>query len=221
MSVTIPTPIKRKRYFTITKTVKSGAKYLSVLVLVVIPIGILCWLFFSIEITISVNDRQTIVDRTLALAGEPLHVHSVQKVPESYHSKVVEKSSDPVVNSADQAALKHGIDPMLFRALITQESKWDPKAVSPVGAAGLTQLMPNTAADECGLTAEERFEVEKNLNCGAYYFAKQLERFGAVDLALAAYNSGPDRVAKLGRVPRIRETEDYVSRIMTNWNRGV
>jgi soluble lytic murein transglycosylase-like protein len=130
------------------------------------------------------------------------------------------QTKPPLYAMADKAALAHGIDPLLFRALIQQESAWNPNAVSPVGAAGLTQLMPATASSECGLTADERFDAEKNLNCGASYFAAQLRRFGAVDLALAAYNSGPSRVAKLGRIPRIRETQNYVSRIMANWQEG-
>lgn len=128
--------------------------------------------------------------------------------------------SDTLESKADHYAVKHSIDPPLFRALITQESAWNPQAVSSVGAAGLTQLMPDTAAGECGLSADDRFDPDKNLDCGAYYLAQQLRRFGAVDLALAAYNAGPERVAKLGRIPRIKETQDYVSRIMANWQEG-
>ncbi len=118
---------------------------------------------------------------------------------------------------ADATAQRHGIDPGLFRALITQESAWNPNAVSPRGAAGLTQLMPATALQSCGLQAAERFDAAKNLDCGAKYFAHQLRRFKSVDLALAAYNAGPTRVAKLGRIPRIAETENYVTRILANW----
>jgi soluble lytic murein transglycosylase-like protein len=77
--------------------------------------------------------------------------------------------------------------------------------------------MAATAKEHCGLEADERFHPAKNLDCGASYFAAQLRRFGNVELALAAYNSGPDRVAKLGRVPRIRETQNYVSNIMASW----
>jgi len=130
------------------------------------------------------------------------------------------ETTPPLYAMADKAALQHGIDPLLFRALIKQESNWNPNAVSHAGAAGLTQLMPATAKSECGLSPKERFDVEKNLDCGASYFAAQLRRFGAVDLALAAYNSGPNRVARLGRIPRIRETQNYVSRIMANWQEG-
>jgi soluble lytic murein transglycosylase-like protein len=136
--------------------------------------------------------------------GWPPRIQAVPEVP-------------PLFQMADAAATKHGIEPLLFRALITQESGWNPDAASKAGAAGLTQLMPDTAEEECGLSDQQRFIPDKNLDWGAKYFATQLRRFESVDLALAAYNSGPDRVARLGRVPRIPETQEYVQRIMANW----
>jgi hypothetical protein len=172
----------------------------------VTPVALGGWLFVSVDI--SLNDRSTVMKRALALGGMGLTPY------------LVYSHTPPLYAMADKAALAHGIDPLLFRALIQQESAWNPNAVSPAGAAGLTQLMPETAASECGLSADERFDVEKNLDCGASYFAAQLRRFGSVDLALAAYNSGPSRVAKLGRIPRIRETQNYVSSIMSNWSGG-
>ncbi len=123
-------------------------------------------------------------------------------------------------SQAAKAAKRYGINRKLFYALITQESAWDPYAISPAGARGLTQLMPSTAWGECGLKRKDLFDVRANLNCGAFYFSKLLKRFGSVRLALAAYNSGETRVARLGRVPRIRETQHYVKRIMANWQRG-
>jgi len=121
---------------------------------------------------------------------------------------------------ATQAAKKHGVYPRLFHALITQESAWNPRAISHAGASGLTQLMPSTALGECGLKRRYLFDVRANLDCGARFFGKLLNRFGSVRLALAAYNSGETRVARLGRVPRIRETQHYVKRIMANWKKG-
>ena len=121
---------------------------------------------------------------------------------------------------ATQAAKRHGVYPRLFHALITQESAWNPRAMSHAGARGLTQLMPSTALGECGLERRYLFDVRKNLDCGARFFGKLLNRFGSVRLALAAYNSGETRVSRLGRVPRIRETQHYVKRIMANWKKG-
>lgn len=87
------------------------------------------------------------------------------------------------------------------------ESAYRADAVSPAGAGGLTQLMPATARD---LGVRNRFDVEESLSGGADYLARQLLRFGDLRLALAAYNAGPERVARLGRVPEIEETRNYV-----------
>jgi len=121
---------------------------------------------------------------------------------------------DRLVRLADQKAEKYSIDKRLFRALITQESAWNPWAVSSVGAAGLTQLMPETAKSVCNLDYFERFHPRRNLDCGARYLSAQLQRFKSIQLALAAYNAGPTRVARLGRIPRIPETQAYVANIM-------
>jgi soluble lytic murein transglycosylase-like protein len=75
---------------------------------------------------------------------------------------------------------------------------------------GLTQLMPATASE---LRVIDPFDVDQNLNGGLRYLKTQIDRFGSHRLALAAYNSGPGRVAKRWRVPAIRETLNYVSRI--------
>ncbi len=115
---------------------------------------------------------------------------------------------------ADEKAAKYQLDKHLFRALITQESNWNPWAVSSAGAMGLAQLMPETAWHFCNLNYLERFNPDRNLDCGARYLSAQLRRFNSVQLALAAYNAGPTRVARLGRVPQIPETQAYVSRIM-------
>jgi len=118
---------------------------------------------------------------------------------------------------ASQAAYTHGVDRRLFHALINQESAWNPDAISRKGARGLTQLMPLTGKTECGLDHYSLGNPRLNLHCGAYYLGKLLRRFGSVELALAAYNSGETRVARLGRVPRIRETQHYVRKIIENW----
>lgn len=73
------------------------------------------------------------------------------------------------------------------------------------------QLMPATALE---LGVEDRFDPIANLRGGADYLARQLRRFQDVRLALAAFNAGPSRVARLGRVPPIRETEQYVETVV-------
>ena len=106
-----------------------------------------------------------------------------------------------------QIATETGLDPKLLHALVIVESAYDARAISPVGARGLTQLMPATARE---LGVADAFDGEENLRGGARYLAAQIGRFGDLRLALAAYNSGPNRVARLGRVPDILETQNYV-----------
>ncbi|WP_234716230.1 lytic transglycosylase domain-containing protein [Sphingopyxis macrogoltabida] len=111
-------------------------------------------------------------------------------------------------------ACEYGIPVGLFDAMIIRESRYHPTIVSPKNAFGLTQLMPATAA---GLGVD-RYSVEGNLRGGASYLRQQLDRFGQYHLALAAYNAGPGRV-RGGLVPRIRETQDYVVNVLSNWGR--
>jgi len=99
-------------------------------------------------------------------------------------------------------------------ALAWTESGFNPAAVSGAGAVGLTQLMPATAAG-LGVDAGDPYQ---NLLGGAKYLAGQLQRFGRVDHALAAYNAGPTAVAKAGGVPGYPETHAYVSRVLDRLN---
>jgi hypothetical protein len=112
--------------------------------------------------------------------------------------------------AARDAARKYGIDPDMFLRLIQQESSFRPDVVSPKGAIGLGQLMPATAK-ELGVDPTDPMQ---NLEGAAKYLSQQLKRFGDPSLALAAYNAGPTRVARLGRVPNIAETQNYVKTIL-------
>jgi soluble lytic murein transglycosylase-like protein len=128
------------------------------------------------------------------------HAHmSAAGVPLAYQAKVAELSA------------RFDLGPALIEALVWQESRWRSGAISPVGARGLAQLMPGTAR-ELGVDSADPFA---NLEGGARYLRQQMDRFGGdVEKALAAYNAGPGRVIKSGGVPRIRETQLYVSAIM-------
>ncbi len=103
------------------------------------------------------------------------------------------------------------IDPILVRLIIEQESGFDPLALSPAGAMGLMQLMPDTA---WLLGIDDPFDAEQNIEGGVRYFAQQMDRFGNVEMALAAYNAGPGAVDTWGGVPPYPETVNYVNSIM-------
>jgi soluble lytic murein transglycosylase-like protein len=111
-------------------------------------------------------------------------------------------------------ACEYGIPVGLFDAMIIRESRYNVGIFSSKKAFGLTQLMPDTAA----ALGVDRYDVEQNLRGGARYLRQQLDHFGQVHLALAAYNAGPGRV-KNGFIPRIAETQAYVENVLLNWRR--
>ena len=103
---------------------------------------------------------------------------------------------------------KYGLEPSLVRAVISAESNWDPQAVSKKGAVGLMQLMPSTARE----MKLDPFSPEENIEGGTRYLRYLLDRFdGNLDVALAAYNSGPSTVDRAGGIPSITETRKYHS----------
>jgi soluble lytic murein transglycosylase-like protein len=107
------------------------------------------------------------------------------------------------------------LDPHLIRSIIATESGFNPKAVSPKGARGLMQLMPATAAR---LGVKNSFDPEQNIQGGIKHFRSLMDNFNDVTLSLAAYNAGENRVQRLGRVPEIKETREYVQSVTKRWN---
>ena len=116
----------------------------------------------------------------------------------------------PFLDKARAVARRHGVPENLFMRLVTQESGWNPNAVSPKGAIGLAQLMPGTAR---ALGVDPR-DPDQNLEGGARYLREQFETFGSWRLALAAYNAGPGAVKKHDGIPPYRETQEYVIAIL-------
>ena len=117
-----------------------------------------------------------------------------------------------IANNVEKAAVKYNLPPQLINAVIRAESNFQVRAVSSAGAQGLMQLMPATAKE---LGVENSFDIEQNIDGGARYLRKMLDRFGGnVRKALAAYNAGPGTVIKYnGRVP-YPETRQYVKRVL-------
>lgn len=111
---------------------------------------------------------------------------------------------------AEAAARKYGVPVNLFNRLVQQESGWNPRAKSSAGAYGLAQLMPATAR-QLGVN---RKDPRQNLEGGARYLAQMHRKFGSWRLALAAYNAGPEAVAKYNGVPPYKETQNYVRKIL-------
>ena len=117
-----------------------------------------------------------------------------------------------IEQNVQKAAAKYNMPPELIKAVIRAESNFKTNAVSSAGAQGLMQLMPATAKE---LGVKNSFDIEQNIDGGAKYLRKMLDRFGgSVRKALAAYNAGPGTVIKYnGRVP-YPETRQYVKRVI-------
>jgi soluble lytic murein transglycosylase-like protein len=112
------------------------------------------------------------------------------------------------------AGVAHGVDPALLAAVAQVESGMNPEAVSPAGAQGLMQLMPGTAA---GLGVTDPFDPAQAIDGAARLLRSHLDRFGSIELALAAYNAGAGAVSRHGGIPPYPETQAYVRRVLDRY----
>ncbi len=130
-------------------------------------------------------------------------IKKIRSLPvyESYYDKHIWK-----------AAIKYGLDFALLKAVIKAESNFDPNAVSPKGAEGLMQLMPETSQL---LKVKDPFDPEENILAGTRYLRMLMDQFNNnIIFALAAYNAGPDVVSEYKGIPPYPETVTYVKRVL-------
>jgi soluble lytic murein transglycosylase-like protein len=165
------------------------------------------------------------IERDLSPAPAPVSENNSPAVP-SGATRALSTSpapaslSTPTVNVSDAvnaASDRYRIDPDLLNSVIRQESGFKVHAISPKGAQGLMQLMPQTAST---LGVSNAFDPAANVDGGTKYLRELLERYN-FDLikALAAYNAGPHRVEQYGGVPPYLETRKYVASIVRDFNR--
>lgn len=154
------------------------------------------------------------IDRNTNMAAQK--AQRVQETGAASAAAPVRKAQNDVANpvlahTIHAAAQKYHLDPKLVSAVAEVESGGDQNAVSPAGAVGVMQLMPDTAA---GLGVDP-YNMEGNIEGGAKYLREMLDTFdGDVKKAVAAYNAGPNAVKAYGGVPPYAETESYVNRVL-------
>lgn len=178
------------------------------------------------------SDIAAVNRRIAELTGSPLAAPAPQTVAQgapaqgsfsSMVSDALSAGSPNVIPPPQVDALitsnagKYGVDPALVKAIVANESAFNPSATSPTGAQGLMQLEPETAAS---LGVDNAYDPAQNISGGTRYIRGLLERFnGDVRLAVAAYNAGPGAVEKYGGVPPYAETQNYVRNVLDDYQK--
>ncbi len=147
-------------------------------------------------------------------AGPAVHsdTGAAPLISEPVYAAVAPRAAPQDVAEAIRASSeRHGVSPSLLEAVAWQESRFRQEAVSPKGARGVMQLMPQTARD----LGADPSNLAANIDAGAAYLARMIRQFdGDLTRALAAYNAGPGAVVRFGGVPPYAETRLYVSSIL-------
>ena len=156
--------------------------------------------------------RLTIAGGTVTVAASDVVAIEPEEVfKPNPPASVPAKITGPYAKLIRDAAAKHGVNEALIRRVIAAESNFNPRAVSMKDAFGLMQLLPETAAR---YNVMNMFDPAQNIDAGTRYLKALLDQYdGNLPLALAAYNAGPQTVARYGGIPPFPETQSYVRRI--------
>ena len=163
----------------------------------------------KIQAIVAANGR--VVFTNLVDNTPPLQVPVIVEKPDVF----AQEMPPTLLSLVDTISTNHGVDPALVRAVIKTESNFNRWAVSNKGARGLMQLIPETGAR---YGVRDFFDPQQNVEGGVQYLKFLLEKFnGNLDLSLAAYNAGENLVERLGRIPQIAETTNYVRKVRANY----
>jgi hypothetical protein len=132
-----------------------------------------------------------------------------------FNSNLTEEQAETIAAAILRSSIQNGVDPRLVVAVIACESSFRPDAVGKKGEIGLGQLKPETAA---GLGVDP-YDPVQNIDGCVRYLRQQLDKFGSLELALAAYNAGPNAVSKAGGIPQNGITPKYVQKVLDLYRR--
>ncbi len=200
-------------------------KIISIVSTLILPIGMLAGIVLGVALTTMCLHKPQPLFQTKTIkkapretvqTGNPSPEDALQKSSDGKQTTTAPKRERPPLPPYHQmilrAASRHALEPALIRAVIMAESSYNPRAVSNRGAKGLMQLMPATAAE---LGVVDSFDPEQNINGGAKYLRKLMDRFdNDVRLALAAYNAGSRYVRKYNGVPPFQATRHYINKVI-------
>ena len=163
------------------------------------------------------QDFQKILDANMSAKSEAANSSPFANKIFSSGLNPSKDCSPDIDNLIDEYSSKNGLDSAFVKAVIKQESGFQPKVTSHCGAMGLMQLMPATASS---LGVKDAYDPEQNIAGGTKYLKGLLDRFGGdKSLALAAYNAGPNAVLKYNGIPPYKETQNYVKNIMSMYQK--
>ena len=164
------------------------------------------------------GDQGLVLGNKLPLGETPRDTATRATVPQAAAtSRAVAERRQRFASLVRDAARANGLPEALLQAMIEVESGFNAQAVSPKGALGLMQLMPDTAR---ALRVRDARDPADNVDGGARYIKDLLARHGNdLTLALAAYNAGPGAVQRSGGIPRFAETQAYVPRVIARYHR--
>lgn len=141
---------------------------------------------------------------------ETIQADLLEQMITRFNPKLKSYEKETIINSIIAESRKTDFDPLLIASIIAAESSFRPKAVSPCEARGLMQI--TDCVSEI-MKISNPFDIRENIHAGTRYLKDLNQQFKQFELILAAYNAGPTRVARLGRVPRITETINYIKRV--------
>ncbi len=161
------------------------------------------------------DDNVSVPDESAAKEFKAILDEKMGENKETVEKTTFKNSREDIENLINKYAQKNNLDPDFIKAVVKQESGFNPDAKSKCGAMGLMQLMPQTAK---GLGVIDAFDPEQNIDGGTRYLKSMMNRFNNdPKLALAAYNAGPAAVQKYGDIPPYRETQNYVKNILSSY----